>query len=135
MTRTNVGFLGRGWRFPIRPDAEGQLRLTEQDEAVRNSIFLILSTAPGERVMRPDYGCGVHDLVFEANTPTLRGTVQAMVRRSLVQWEPRIDVIEVRVETPVDYPTQLIIRIDYRLRQNNALFNLVYPFYLQESFG
>jgi phage baseplate assembly protein W len=135
MTATNVGFLGRGWRFPIRPDTGGVLRLTEQDEAVRNSIFLILSTAPGERLMRPDYGCGIHDLVFEANTPTLRGTVQSMVRRSLVQWEPRIDVIDVGVDAPVDYPTQLIIRIDYRLRQNNALFNLVYPFYLQESFG
>lgn len=132
---TSVGFLGRGWRFPVRPDAVGRLRLTEQDEAVRNSIFLILSTVPGERVMRPDYGCGIHDLVFEANTPTLRGTVKAMVRRSLIQWEPRIDVLEVRVDTQVDQPTHLVIRVDYRLRQNNGLFNLVYPFYLQESFG
>lgn len=131
---TNEGFLGRGWRFPIKPDG-GRLRLTEQDEAVRNSIFLILSTSPGERMMRPDYGCGIHDLVFEANTPTLRGTVQAAVRRSLVQWEPRIDVIDVHVDTRADVPTHLIIRIDYRLRQNNALFNLVYPFYLQESFS
>lgn len=130
----DVSFLGRGWRFPIRPEA-GRLRLTEQDEAVRNSIFLILSTAPGERVMRPDYGCGIHDLVFEANTPALRGAVQANVRRSLVDWEPRIDVIDVRVDTHVDSPTCLVIRIDYRLRQNNAIFNLVYPFYLQESFG
>lgn len=130
----NVGFLGRGWRFPVRPEG-GRLRLTVQDEAVRNSIFLILSTASGERLMRPDYGCGIHDLVFEANTPTLRGTIQTLVRNSLVQWEPRIDVIDVRVDTSADSPTHLIIRIDYRLRQNNALFNLVYPFYLQESFG
>lgn len=130
----NTFFLGRGWRFPIRPE-RGRLLLTEQEEGVRNSIFLILSTAPGERVMRPDYGCGIHDLVFEANTPTLRGTIQALVRGSLVRWEPRIDVIDVRVETLVDQPTHLIVRIDYRLRQNNALFNLVYPFYLQESFS
>jgi phage baseplate assembly protein W len=96
---------------------------------------LILSTAPGERLMRPDYGCGIHDLVFEANTPSLRGTMQTIVRQSLVRCEPRIDVIDVRVDTPADSPTHLVIRIDYRLRQNNALFNLVYPFYLQESFG
>lgn len=133
MNETNVGFLGRGWRFPIRPNRSGRLELTDQDEGVRNSIFMILSTAPGERVMLPDYGCGVHDLILEANTPTLRGTVRAMVRSSLVQWEPRIDVIDVRVDTADDSPSHLIIRIDYRLRQNNSLFNYVYPYYLQES--
>jgi uncharacterized protein len=132
---TKEGFLGRGWRFPVLPDSSGSLRLTEQDEGVRNSIFLILSTAPGERLMRPDYGCGIHDLVFQPNTPNLRGTVQALVKKSLVQWEPRIDVLDVRVETRPDSPTQLIIRIDYRLRQNNALFNMVYPFFLSESFN
>ena len=133
MNETRVGFLGRGWRFPIRPDHSGRLALTEQDEAVRNSIVMILSTVPGERVMLSDYGCGIHDLVLEANTPTLRGTIQAMVRRSLVQWEPRIDVIDVRVDTASECASQLIIRIDYRLRQNNSLFNFVYPYYLQES--
>jgi uncharacterized protein len=128
------GFLGRGWRFPVLPE-EGRLRLTRQDEAVRNGIFLVLSTAPGERVMRPDYGCGIHDLVFESNTPTLHGTVRALVRDSLVKWEPRIDVIDVQVDAPRETPTHLVIRIDYRLRQNNALFNFVYPFFLQESFS
>jgi phage baseplate assembly protein W len=132
---TNEGFLGRGWRFPIKPNSMGMLDLTEQDEPVRNSIFLILSTAPGERLMRPDYGCGIHDLVFQPNTPNIRGTVQALVRKSLIQWEPRIDVLDVRAETEPDQPNQLIIRIDYRLRQNNALFNLVYPFFLRESFN
>ncbi len=133
-TRNNEGFLGRGWRFPIRPDHRGRLNLTEQDESVRNSIFLLLSTAPGERSMLPDYGCGIHDLIFQPNTPTLRGNVQTHVRTSLIRWEPRIDVLDVRVETRPDAPTHLIIRVDYRLRQNNGKFNMVFPFYLQESF-
>lgn len=84
--------------------------------------------------MRFGYGCGIHDLVFAPNTSTLRGTVQAMVRDSLVQWEPRIDVLDVRVDSRPGSPTHLIIRIDYRIRQNNTLFNLVYPFFLNESF-
>lgn len=135
MLKNNEGFLGRGWQFPIKPNASGQLVLTQQDQAVRNSIYLILGTAPGERLMRPDYGCGIHDLVFQPNTPNLRGTIQSQVRKSLVQWEPRIDVLDVRADADPSDPNHLIIRIDYRLRQNNALFNLVYPFYLRESFS
>ena len=76
----------------------GGISTSQFEDNVRQSIFIILGTAPGERVMRPDYGCGIHDLVFEPNTPTLRGTVQALVRKSLVQWEPRIDVLDVRVD-------------------------------------
>jgi len=109
------------------------MRLTDQEEAIRNSLFLILSTAPGERVMRPDFGCGIHDLVFQPNTAALRGSVQVRVRESLVKWEPRIDVTDVRVETDPRAAHHLIVRIDYRVRANNALFNLVYPFFLNEG--
>jgi phage baseplate assembly protein W len=133
MAAAKVGFLGRGWAFPVRPDPTGQLRLTEQEEAVRNSIFLILSTAPGERVMRPDFGCGIHDLVFQPNTAALRGAVQARVRDALTRWEQRIDVLDVRADAPPDAPAQLLIRIDYRVRSNNTPFNLVYPFFLSEG--
>jgi uncharacterized protein len=132
---TKEGFLGRGWAFPIRPGADGRLRLTQQEEAVRNSIFLILSTAPGERLMRTEFGCGIHDLVFQANTAGLRGTVRNRVQESLVRWEPRIDVLEVRVETDPQAAHHLLVRVDYRIRANNALYNLVYPFFLQEGVG
>jgi phage baseplate assembly protein W len=135
MSQAKVGFLGRGWGFPIRPGPDGGLRLTDQEEAIRNSIFLILSTAPGERLMRPDFGCGIHDLVFQANTADLRGSVQARVRESLVRWEHRIDVLDVRAEAPPLAGHQLLIRIDYRIRSNNALYNLVYPFFLREGVG
>lgn len=125
-------FLGSGWRFPVRPE-RGQLRLTTSDEAVRTAIYLILGTAPGERVMRPDFGCGIHDLVFQPNTAALRGAVAVRVRDALVRWEPRIDVIGVRAEPHPDAAHQLVIRIDYRERGNNTLFNMVYPFFLSEG--
>lgn len=125
--------LGRGWSFPVRPSPAGRLTLAKDGEKVRQSLWLILSTAPGERQMRPEFGCGIHDLVFTANTASLRALVQARVREALIRWEPRIDLLEVRVETPPEARNHLLIDIDYRLRANNAAYNLVYPFFLNEG--
>ena len=84
-------FLGRGWPFPIRPSA-GRIEYLEGDDKIEQSIWLILSTSPGEWVMRPDFGCGIHDLVFEPNTASLRALVQAQVEEALIRWEARIDL-------------------------------------------
>jgi phage baseplate assembly protein W len=127
-------FLGTAWAFPVRP-VGGRLRLVDGDENVRKSLWLILSTAQGERQMRPEFGCGIHELVFEANTAALRGLVERKVREALVRWEPRIDVLEVTAETPPERRNYLLIRIAYRIRANNALYNLVYPFFLDEGTG
>ena len=126
-------FLGRGWPFPVRPGERGRLALAGGEEKIRQSLWLILSTAPGERQMRPAFGCGIHDLVVEANTAALRGMVRDKVREALTRFEPRIDVVDVRVETPAEARNYLLIAIDYRVRANNALFNLVYPFFLDEG--
>lgn len=128
-------FIGRGWSFPIKPGPLGRLSYTGGEEKIRQSIWIILSTAPGERQMRPDFGCGIHDLVFEANTAALRGLVQEKVREALTRYEPRIDVTDVRVETPPEARNYLLIRIDYRIRSHNAFFNLVYPFFINEGAG
>ena len=128
-------FIGRGWSFPIRPGATGRLSFTDHEEKIRQSIWIILSTAPGERQMRPKFGCGIHDLVFQPNTAALRGLVKTKVRETLTRYEPRIDVTEVRVEAPPEARNYLLIRIDYRIRSNNAFFNLVYPFFLNEGSG
>ena len=117
------------------PTPVGRLVYLEGDEKIRQSIWLILSTAPGERQMRPDFGCGIHDLVFESNTAALHGLIQAQVREALVRWETRIDVIDVRVEVAPEARNYLLIRIDYRIRSNNAFFNLVYPFFINEGAG
>ncbi len=127
--------IGKGWAFPVRPGADGHLSYLGGVEKIRQSIWLILCTAPGERVMLPDFGCGIHDLVFEANTATLRGEVQMHVRNALVRWEPRIDVLDVHVETAPDQRNQLLIRIDYRVRANNSIYNLIYPFFINEGVG
>lgn len=124
--------IGRGWPFPPRP-VGGRLRFTGGGDKIRESIWIILSTSPGERQMRPEFGCGINDLVFEANTVALRAIVQRRVREALTRWEPRIDVTDVRVETAPDARNYLIVRIDYRVRANNAFFNLVYPFFLNEG--
>ncbi len=125
--------IGKGWSFPIKPNVGGQLLWAEGEEKIRQSIWIILSTAPGGRVMLPAFGCGIHDLVFEANTASLRGAVQERVRDALIRWEPRIDVVDVRAEVPPEGRNHLLIRIDYRLRSNNAFYNLVYPFFLSEG--
>lgn len=125
-------FLGRGWSFPVVP-VDGRLAWQGGEEKIRQSIWILLSTAPGERVMRPDFGCGIHDLVFEANTAALRGRVQQRVRDALLRFEPRIDLLDVRVETPPEARNYLLISVDYRVRANNAFHNLVYPFFLNEG--
>lgn len=133
MAESTRQFLGTGWAFPVQPDATGSLRYVSDEEAVSQSIEIILSTSPGERQMRPEFGCGIHELVGEANTAALRGMVRETVRDALIRWEPRIDVLDVRVDSPESQKNRLDVQIDYRIRSNNALFNLVYPFFLLEG--
>lgn len=129
------GVIGKGWSFPIKPNLSGRMEYMGGDEKIRQSIWLILNTAPGERVMLPDFGCGIHDMVFEPNTVGTRGLIQQQVRDSLTLWEQRIDVIDVRVETPPEARNYLLIRVDYQVRSNNAFYNLVYPFFINEGAG
>jgi len=131
--KQDPGFLGRGWAFPVTANAAGQIEFVAGEAAIEQAIGIILGTSPGERVMRPEFGCGIWDLVMEPNTPQLHGRVQARVREALVRWEPRIDVLDVRVTAPPDEKQVLLIHIDYRVRSNNAVYNLVYPFFLEEG--
>ena len=87
------------------------------------------------RVMLPDFGCGIHDLVFQPNTAALRGQVQVKVRDALLRWEPRIDVLAVQVDTPPEQRNYLLIRVDYQVRDSNSFYNLVYPFFVNEGAG
>ncbi|MCB9101766.1 MAG: GPW/gp25 family protein [Anaerolineales bacterium] len=125
-------FLGVGWCFPIELDANGQIKQAAYEESVRQSIWIILGTAKGERLMRPDFGCGMHDLVFAPNTASTAGQVSEAVQEALLSFEPRIDVIDVQV-TPGSQGQVLLISLDYRVRATNNVFNLVYPFYLERG--
>jgi Bacteriophage baseplate protein W len=126
-------FLGTGWKFPVSLDNEGKIALARYDESIRQAIWIILSTAPGERVMRPDFGCGIQDLVFAVNSAGTAGRVASLVRQALVRWEPRIDVLNVSAFPDASQPSLLQIEIEYRIRATNSRFNLVYPFYLERS--
>lgn len=125
--------LGRGWKFPVRINGRGGFALSGQEQDVAEAIWLVLATARGERLMLPDFGCGVHDYVFAPNNASTRGAIGYQVQQALMRWEPRIDVVEVRVENDALQPNLLLIALDYRIRANNALHNLVYPFFLQEG--
>ena len=124
-------FEGRGWQFPIRVDDAGAIAEAGEEDKVRQSIEIILRTSPGERVMRPDFGCGIHDLVFDTISGAMIGRVASVVAGALATWEPRIDVLSVRSQQDTEDPTRLLIEINYRLRSSNSRFNLVFPFYVQ----
>lgn len=126
----DIDFLGVGWQFPIAVDGHHQVTLSRYEESVQQAIVMILSTATGERLMNPSFGCGIHDLVFATNSAATLGLVASEVRRSLSDWEARIDVLEIDVTVDPREPSRLLIEIRYRVRTTNNRFNLVYPFYL-----
>ncbi len=127
-TMSTSGFLGAGWAFPVRADTA----LARGEETVRQSIWIILSTARGERVMRPDFGCGIHDLVFGLGDATTASLVADEVRGALRRWEPRIEVTDVQVRPDGD-GSVMLISITYEVLSTNSVFNMVYPFYLESG--
>jgi phage baseplate assembly protein W len=127
-------FLGKGWAFPVQIDAvSGDIAMTAYQEDIRQAIYLILRTALGERVMRPDFGAGLETLVFEPVNTTTIALVQYRVQQALITWEPRINVNDVEVTTDALLHDTLKIKIGYTVRTTNTFYNLVYPFYLQEG--
>jgi uncharacterized protein len=124
-------FLGRGWAFPVAVDDTGRIAMAGADELVRQSIRSILSTWPGERVMRPGFGCALQDLVFAVNDDATADEVAGAVREALAVWEPRIDVLDVYAAADPTTAEVLLVEINYEVRATNSRFNLVYPFYLR----
>lgn len=133
MTDQTRDFLGVGWKFPLQVTPGGKIAQARYEQRIEESIYLILSTAKGERVMLPDFGCGIHDLVFAPNNAGTVAMVTQTVRKALVAYEPRIDVLDINTETAPEQLNLLLIRINYQIRSNNALGNLVYPFYIREG--
>jgi phage baseplate assembly protein W len=128
-TTPNNNFLRVGWASLVK-FKDKKLEITKCGDAVHQSIWMILSTAKGERIMRPDFGCGIHDLVFATNNAGTQGQIASDVQNALMVWEPRIDILSVDVTPDARQGNVLLIRLDYRVRMTNDQFNLVYPFYL-----
>ncbi len=126
-------FMGRGWAFPLTFEHDrGVVRSAAFEEDIHQSIYLILSTARGERVMRPEFGCGIHGLVFEVINTALVTQIKHHVTTSLRKFEARIDLLDVEVDTSQTIDGKLPISIDYRIRTTNQSGNFVYPFYFKE---
>jgi phage baseplate assembly protein W len=128
-------FLGVGWAFPLQLAADHTVAVAVYEEDVRESIRIILGTRRNERVMRPDFGAGLEDFVFEAVSVTTIEMLKKRVEEALIDWEPRIDVEKVAVSTDPALRNRLLISLDYRVRSTNTHYNLVYPFYLDEGAG
>jgi phage baseplate assembly protein W len=126
-------FLGVGWAFPPQLEADGSVAEAIYEEDIRQAIRIIIFTNRGERLMRPDFGAGLNEFVFEpVNTATM-ALVENRVREALIAWEARIDVLEVKVTSDASERNKLLIDMTYRVRATNTKHNLVYPFYLQEG--
>lgn len=123
-------YIGSGLSFPMQVDANGNIALVSGVEDVEKSIRVVLSTAPGERPMRPQFGCRIWELLFEPINDNTMGLMEGAVEEALSRWEPRIEVTDVVVD-PTDQATgSVLITIAYRLRDSNDERNLVHPFYL-----
>lgn len=127
---TTGDFVGAGWRFPVGIGPRGGIALARGADEIDAAIAMILRTAPGERVMRPEFGCAMWDQVFEGTDANNLGLIAQHVRDALGRWEPRIDVVDVTVETHADHPERVVIHIAYEVRGTNDRRNLVHPFYV-----
>ena len=129
-------FLGRGWKFPVGVNpTTGRIAMSELEQDIKESIRIILSTAPGERVMRPDFGCGIHDLVFSPMNRATLGLFESRVRESIRKFEARVDIVKLDISTREADRGKLAIELACRIRDTNSVFNLVFPFYLTEGAG
>ncbi|MDX2291654.1 MULTISPECIES: GPW/gp25 family protein [Streptomyces] len=129
---SRTGILGRGWAAPVAVGSLGEIEPAGDADKVRQSILLILRTGRGERVMRPDFGAGLDDFLYEPVSATTAELVRHRVEQALVVWEPRIDAVEVAVSASERDAGRLDVEVRYRIRSSNTFYNLVYPFFLHE---
>jgi phage baseplate assembly protein W len=123
-------FIGRGWAFPLRTDATGGIALVMREREIEEAIRLVLGTAPGERPMRPEFGCRIHDYVFASADGATASAIAAEVREAIRRWEPRVDVDDVQVSFDARDPSVMYIDLKYSIKRTNDRRNLVFPFYV-----
>jgi phage baseplate assembly protein W len=127
-------FLGRGWGFPPSFDkSDQQAEMTSNREDIERSLEILLGTRKGERVMRPDYGCNLDEMVFESFNLSMKTYLADMVETAILYHEPRIEPLEIKIDDSFIYEGRVLIEIDYMIRATNSRFNMVYPFYLEEG--
>lgn len=128
-------FLGTGWRFPILPDASGRLGYSDGPDNITQCLVVLLQTALGDRVMRPDFGTQAQRLVFAPGSPQHLRELEQSIRSAVRDFEPRVDLDDVRAETDPKAEYRVTVSITYRVRRSNTRENLVFPFYLGVAGG
>ncbi len=130
----NTNFLGRGWSFPPEFNrASKGVEMLEQEKDIESSLNILLSTRLGERIMQPDYGCNLDEMVFEAMNLTMRTYLKDLIEHAILYHEPRIELEKLEIDTEREVEGVLLILIDYRVRTTNSRFNFVYPYYKNEG--
>ena len=122
-------FLGAGWAFPVGVDARGRIAVARNEQDIEQAMRMILLTPKGQRIMRPDFGCNIHELVFEPNNGAMAGLAAYYVEDALTMWEPRIDVLDVNANADPEDPSRLLIEIHYQVKATHDRRSLVFPFY------
>jgi len=134
MDKLHKSFLGTGWSFPPQFSDEGAgVRMLSDSDDIRSSLEILLSTRPGERVMLPDYGCNLEELLFEPLTTTMKTYMKDLIQTAILYHEPRITVNRIDLEDAGEREGRILIHIDYTVRATNSRFNYVFPFYIQEG--
>ena len=126
-------FLGKGLRFPVSVNLNGGVSSSALEENVRQCIFIILGTAPGERIYRPDFGCQIHDLMFAPNNVLTAAMAAVYCEEAIYKYEPRVSEVRCQARPNPDEPNRLDIRIEYVIAGKNDKRNLVFPFYLKNE--
>ncbi|MDD3779509.1 MAG: GPW/gp25 family protein [Proteiniphilum sp.] len=130
----NQSFLGRGWSFPPEFNNESRaVKMLEDEEDIRSSLQILLSTRPGERIMVPGYGCNLDELLFSPLNLTIKTYIVDLIRTAILYYEPRIDVNKIEIDPTDEFHGVLLIQIEYTIRATNSRMNMVYPFYIEEG--
>lgn len=125
--------LGRGWAFPVTTDVHGNIATSSYEKSVEESIRIILGTTPGERVMHPDFGCKINDIIFSPDSSKTISLAVHYIEEAIIKWEPRVILKKVTGEKDPINQGLINIKIDYEIRSVNTFFNMVYPFYLERG--
>lgn len=127
--------IGRGWAFPVQLGARGQIALTGGASDIEQAMRIILSTVPGERPMRPTFGCRAWELVFDPNAAVAQNLMADYVREAIAMWEPRVNVLDVRVAAVPDRAEVMLVEIIYEIKMTHDQRSLVYPFAIEDEAG
>ena len=127
-------FLGKGWSFPPSfNNITGSIEMTEKNEDIQRSLQVLLTTAVGERVMEPKYGCNMDEMVFESLDTTTKTIIKDKIRTAILFFEPRIDVVGITMNSMNELEGEILIEIEYVIRATNSRFNFVFPYYINEG--